>query len=87
MTEYILGSNDPVTKSVSVEGYIQRIAYNANSLPEYVGLARPGSATSAAVWQIRKFIYSGTNVTEINFAGSSVAFSQIWDDHASLSYS
>ena len=87
MTEYILGSNDPVTKSVSVEGYIQRIAYNASGMVEYMGLARTGSATSSAVWQIRKLTYSGVNVTEINFANGTVAFSSVWSDRESLSFS
>jgi hypothetical protein len=87
MVEYLNNSNDSAQKSISVEGYIQRLSYNASGLVEYIGLARPGSATIAAVWQIRKLTYSDTNVTEINFAGGSLSFSFIWDDHESLSYS
>lgn len=58
----------------------------------YKGYARPGSLTSAAVWQIAKLTYSGDNVTEIlwpensNGAASS-EFNFEWDERATYTYS
>lgn len=74
-------------KVITMDGYIQRMAYTGAGLPEYIGLASPGTATSAASWQIRKLTYSGTNVTELNFADGNLNFDNVWDDHATLSYS
>lgn len=52
----------------------------------YVGYASPGTATSAASWQIKKLNTSGS-VTTIYYASGSAAYNQIWDNRASLSYS
>lgn len=65
----------------------QRLAYEAQGLQEYIGEAEPGSATSAAVWRIRKLVYSGTQLTEILWADGNTKFDNIWDNRASLSYS
>ena len=65
----------------------QKIAYTAAGLAEYLGFAVPGSSAAAAVWLIKKLTYSGTNVTDIQFANGSLAFDQVWDDRESLSYS
>ena len=70
-----------------VEGYTQRMAYTSQGLPEFIGLATTGSLTSGAVWQIRKLVYSGTNITEIIWADGDLNFDNVWDNHASLSYS
>jgi len=70
-----------------LDGYIQRLAYNASGFVEYIGLAKPGTATSEAKWQIKKLTYSGTNVTEINFADGNLNFDKEWDEKASYSYS
>lgn len=51
----------------------------------YIGKAAPGSATSAAVWQIKKV--DTTSGTIITWASGSSNFNQIWDNRASLSYS
>lgn len=53
----------------------------------YVGEAQPGTATTAALWRIKRVTLGpGDDVTE-QWAGGSAAFSQVWDDRASLSYS
>lgn len=67
--------------------FIQRIAYNASSQPQYIGLAKPGTASSAAGWQIKRLSYSGTNVTVIEFADGDTKFDNVWDNRAALSYS
>lgn len=52
----------------------------------YIGEATPGSATSAAVWQITK-IDSSSNPTVITYADGNANFDNIFDNRASLSYS
>lgn len=50
----------------------------------YVGTANSGSASSEAVWSIKRLeIANGT----ITWADGNSDFSQIWDNRTSLSYS
>lgn len=65
----------------------QIFEYDATPLLIYQGWAQPGQATSATGWRIRKLTYSGTNLTNIQFALGSPAFAFIWDNRASYSYS
>lgn len=65
----------------------QKIAYTASGFAEYLGFAVPGSSAASAVWLIKKLTYSGTSVTDIQFANGSLAFDQIWNDRVGLSYS
>lgn len=48
----------------------------------YVGEANHGTATSSALWRIKKIVVSGT-VTSIRYAGNG-KFDQVWDNRASL---
>ena len=65
----------------------QRIQYVSTTRNLY-GLAAPGTATSAAGWQIREEILdSQDRTTEINFAGGTLEFIQVWDDRLNYSYS
>lgn len=52
---------------------------------EYVGKAIPGSATSAAVWQISRI--DNTTGLVLEFADGNSSFDNIWDNRESLSYS
>jgi len=72
---------------VSQDLYTVKIAYLSAGHPEYIGKAAPGSATSAAVWQISKLTYSNDDVTDVKWAGGSLNFTNIFDNRASLSYS
>lgn len=77
---------DPgVTLPLGSSTYTQMIDYAGTANPVYVGLAPPGSATSAAVWQIKKLTYSGSNPTATQWAAGG-AFTQVWDNRASLTY-
>lgn len=51
----------------------------------YLGTATPGTATSAAAWQIIK-IDENTG-TVLTYADGNVEFDNVWDDRESLSYS
>lgn len=65
----------------------QKMVYNASGLPTYIGLAKAGTATSAAGWQIRKLTYTGNNVTAVDFADGDNNFDNVWDNYATGSYS
>jgi len=69
-----------------VHAYQTVLAYDSSDNVEYIGKASPGSATSAAVWQIQKITYSGSNAMTIKYAGGSSAFSGVWDDRATYTY-
>lgn len=52
----------------------------------YIGKAGIGSATSSALWSIKKIVESAS-VTTITWADGDDLFNNVWDDRASLSYS
>ena len=58
----------------------------ADSSTVYVGEAITGSATSGAVWRIKRILTSGT-VLSILFADGNTNFDNVWDNRGSLSYS
>lgn len=72
----------------SSDTLIQRIAYDANGNPEYLGMALPGSAANSANWFIRKIAYDvNQNPVSILFAEGSLNFDKVWDDRATYSFS
>jgi hypothetical protein len=77
-------------KTDSTASYRLTVAldFNGGSNPVYIGIAAPGSSQGAAAWQIRKLTYDGSsNPTDIQYAGGSTAFTNVWTNRASLSYS
>jgi len=52
----------------------------------YAGYAAPGHSESDPVWQIRKYEYSGGNVTAVKFAEGSLSFDKKWSERASYNY-
>ena len=68
--------------SVPTDHFIQRIAYSGPmNVPEYIGLAAPGTANNAAGWQLKELSY-GTNgmVSGILFGSGNTNFDKKWDD-------
>ena len=63
-----------------------RAAYDGSGNLQYIGYAAPGTATSAAAWQIRKLTYSGGDVTQVDFAGSVNDYTKVWDDRTTYAY-
>ena len=53
----------------------------------YNGYAAPGSVTSAAVWCISRITLAADGTTATEFPGGAATFSQVWDNHAALTYS
>jgi len=64
-----------------------RIAYDASGNAEYVGEAKPGTATSATGWRIKKITYDASNnATQINWADSNTNMDNIWDSRTDYTY-
>lgn len=82
----VTGTGYKNVNSLSVN--ITLLDYNGGTNPIYIGVAAPGTATSDALWQIKKLTYDGNNnPTNILAANGTTEFSQVWDNRASLSYS
>lgn len=65
----------------------QRIAYTSQGYEEYIGEALAGSATSSAVWRIKKLTYdSNGQITSLIWADSDTNFDNVWDNYDSLDY-
>jgi hypothetical protein len=60
--------------------------YDGSGNPIYCGRALVGTAKSAAAWQIKKFTFTGSNLTDIQFAGNDASFSKVWNSRLSYSY-
>lgn len=57
----------------------------ADASTTYIGKAAPGTATSEALWQVKRIAVSGT-VTSILWADSDSLYDNIWDNRAGLTY-
>jgi len=65
----------------------QLFEYTGTSLT-YHGVAKPGTATSAAGWQIKKYTYDGNgNILTLKFAAGTNDYVAVWDNRASYTYS
>lgn len=84
---------DGVTKKITVENLenslmttpLTTLIDEVSTSVTYIGKAAPGSATSSAVWRIQRLTTTGPDLAVEYAAGG--AFSQAWDNRASLSYS
>jgi len=83
-----MGVNADGSINTATAKYTSRFAYNSDGDLEYYGIAVAGSATSEAVWQIRKYFYdSDGNLISVVFADGDTKYNNIWDNRTSLSYS
>ena len=74
--------------TVSDSRYTQTLDYDVSNNPIYIGIAAFGSSKASAVWQIRKLTFDvSNNVVDIQYANGTDAFTAIWNNRASLSYS
>lgn len=71
--------------NISIGNTWKKAIDQASASVTYIGLATPGSALSAATWQIKRITVTGTQ-TVIEYANSNLNFSSIWNNRASLSY-
>ncbi len=64
-----------------------QIDYVGGTNPIYIGTAKPGTAVSAAGWQIKKLTYDGNdNIISVDLATAG-SITNIWNNRASLTYS
>ena len=61
--------------------------YDSASNLIYSGKAETGSSKAVGKWQIKKYTYSGDNLTDIQFAGGKGDFLYVWDNRSGYSYS
>jgi hypothetical protein len=57
----------------------------ASATVTYVGEAEAGSATSGAVWRVKRITTTGADLS-IKWADGDTLFDNVWDNRASLSY-
>jgi len=67
---------------------IKYFTYHTSGQVEYMGWAKPGTATSAASWVIvRNYYNASSQLTHSLFADGDSQFDNIWDNRVSLAYS
>jgi len=81
----IISSASPLP--ISDIQYTTAIENNAMGLAQYIGEALPGLVKGTSGWRIKKLVYDGNFVTDIQWAGSAASFNKIWNDRASYFYS
>ena len=73
--------------NINVVDHLQQIIDYASSTVNYVGLASPSASVASAVWQIKRLtLDSSGRTTNVEFAGLSANFDQIWNSRADLTY-
>ncbi len=72
--------------NVAIGNTWKKLIDQPNATTTYIGIATPGTATSAALWQIKRILVTGT-LTAIEFSGGTLGFDKVWDNRASLTYS
>ena len=65
----------------------ERMAYNAQGMVEYYGIAEIGTPEPEFAWAIKKMEYDGTNVVAIKWGSGTAAFSHSWINHDLITYS
>ena len=80
--------NEIIKTNALLSIYTQKSENDSTGRPIYLGYAEPGTATTAAKWQIRKLTYDSAGaVTDIQFASGTNDFIHVWDNRATYSYS
>lgn len=81
------GDNYTITAEEAMP-YAVRIDQAADGVTYYTGQAPIGSATSSAVWRIKKTLLSDTSDdVVVTWADGDSLFNNIWDNRLSLTYS
>jgi len=60
--------------------------YGAGTSILYEGWAQPGVVTSAPLWAIRKYVYSGSNLSQEQWADGNTNMDNVWDNRTGLIY-
>lgn len=75
-----------ITGTISSTVYAKRYNQVSDTIA-YLGEAAAGSAASSGVWRIQRLTFSAGGDVDVEWAGGSSAFSNVWNNRASLSYS
>lgn len=67
--------------------YQKLYAYDVDDNMIYEAWAPPGSLTSATVWAIKQYTYTGGNLTAERWANGRSLFENSWDGRALITYS
>ena len=78
-------TTDPFGGVVTEGNFTQKVE-KVDSATTYIGVAQIGTSAASAGWQIYKVTVSGT-VTSIEWAEGTDAFTNIWNDRATYTYS
>lgn len=74
-----------MAQAIRSEGFT---APSGNPQPRYVGYAATGTATSVSMWRIARISYDSNDlVTAVEWPNGSHAFSFVWDDRTTYTYS
>jgi len=73
--------------TIYLKNYAKHFDMSADGLTAYMGKAEIGTATSAALWQVKKFVFNAENDVIITWADGNDSYDNIWDNRAALSYS
>jgi len=74
--------------TAAADNYAQLLDYTAGGLPEYIGVAVPGTNSGTSIWQIKKLGYNASNaVIWIGFADGNTNFDNSWTNKATYTYS
>jgi len=76
----------PVAHSGLTGVFTEAFDWSGTSLV-YHGWAQPGTAKSETGWAIVRHTYSGSDLTDTQWAGGKATFDNVWTDRVSLNYS
>lgn len=71
----------------TADNFIQLFDYDGSNHVIYQGWAQPGTSTSADGWRIKQLNYTGDNIVSILWPSGSPAFSFVWSNRATYTYS
>lgn len=77
---------DLAKSDLPATAWLKKFDYDSNNYLIYEGWAAPGSLTSTAVWAIRKYTYSGSNLVTTQWADGDTNEDNMWDNRVALTY-
>ena len=82
-----MGSEEILFKVQNEDNFVSALDYDGSNQLLYTGKALPGSSKASALWQIKKYLYSGSNLTDIQYADGNNNYDNIWNDRTTYTYS
>jgi len=92
-TTYVIADQKKVYDSIVVQPvedisalFAIQVSRDGTGDIEYVGYAKPGTATSVTRWQIKKVTYTDSNIDTVGFADGNDQFDNEWDERTGYTY-